>query len=166
MKTMKWFVALVVMLPVLAMAEVKIVVVDPERALAETQDVKNRVAKFQSDMQGQENKLRSLRDDIMKIEERLKTDGVTLSRDEGQKLSDERDAKVIEFRSLQQILQQRMEQSQEELRALMSPKLEKAVNDLAKERGYDLVLMRQAVLFSSSVVDITADVTAQINRMK
>lgn len=166
MKTMKWFAALVLLVPALALAEIKIVVVDPERALAETQEVKARVAKFQSDMQGQENKLRSLRDEIMKLEERLQKDGVTMSREQGQKLSDERDAKVIEFRSLQQILQQRMEQSQEELRAIMSPKLEKAVTDLANERGYDLVLLRQAVLFSSSVVDITKDVTAQINRMK
>jgi Skp family chaperone for outer membrane proteins len=48
----------------------------------------------------------------------------------------------------------------------MSPKLEKAVADLSKEKGYDLVLVKQAVLFSSQSVDITADVTKQINMMK
>ena len=110
--------------------------------------------------------LRKLRDDIMKIEERLQKEGVAMSRDQGQALTDERDAKMIEFRSLQQILQQRLQQSQEELQAAMSPKLEKAVTDLAKEKGYDLVLVKQAVLFSSATVDITAEVTKQINRMK
>jgi outer membrane protein len=166
MKTMKTLVAVLLLLPALAMAELKIVVVDPERALGETQEVKDRITKFQSDMQGQENKLRKLRDDIMKIEERLQREGVTMSRDQGQKLTDERDAKMIEFRSLQQILQQRMQQSQEELQNTMAPKLGKAVQDLAKERGYDLVVVRQAVLFASDAVDITADVTNQINRMK
>jgi outer membrane protein len=166
MKTTKIFLATLLLLPMLAFAEPKIVVVDPERALGETEEVKKRIAKFQSDMQGQENKLRKLRDDIMKIEERLQKEGVAMSRDQGQALTDERDAKMIEFRSLQQILQQRLQQSQEELQAVMSPKLEKAVTDLSKQKGYDLVLVKQAVLFSSQSVDITADVTKQINMMK
>jgi len=166
MKTMKMLFAALLLLPMLAFAEPKIVVVDPERALGETEEVKARIGKFQSDMQGQENKLRKLRDDIMKIEDRLKNEGVAMSRDQGQALTDERDAKMIEFRSLQQLVQQRLQQSQEELQAVMSPKLEKAVADLSKERGYDLVLVKQAVLFSSQEVDITADVTKQINKMK
>jgi outer membrane protein len=166
MKTTKMLFAALLVLPMLAFAEPKIVVVDPERALGETEEVKARIGKFQSDMQGQENKLRKLRDDIMKIEERLQKEGVTMSRDQGQALTDERDAKMIEFRSLQQLVQQRLQQSQEELQAVMSPKLEKAVADLSKEKGYDLVLVKQAVLFSSQSVDITADVTKQINKMK
>lgn len=166
MKTMKTLFFALLLLPALALAEPKIVVVDPERALGETEEVKARIGKFQNDMQGQENKLRKLRDDIMKIEERLQKEGVAMSRDQSQSLTDERDAKMIEFRSLQQILQQRLQQSQEELQAAMSPKLEKAVTDLSKEKGYDLVLVKQAVLFSSAAVDITADVTKQINRMK
>jgi outer membrane protein len=166
MKTMKILFAALLLLPMLAFAEPKIVVVDPERALGETEEVKARIGKFQSDMQGQENKLRKLRDDIMKIEDRLKNEGVAMSRDQGQALTDERDAKMIEFRSLQQLVQQRLQQSQEELQAVMSPKLEKAVADLSKEKGYDLVLVKQAVLFSSQSVDITADVTKQINMMK
>lgn len=166
MKTTKMLFAALLVLPMLAFAEPKIVVVDPERALGETEEVKARIGKFQSDMQGQENKLRKLRDDIMKIEERLQKEGVAMSRDQGQALTDERDAKMIEFRSLQQLVQQRLQQSQEELQAVMSPKLEKAVADLSKEKGYDLVLVKQAVLFSSQSVDITADVTKQINKMK
>lgn len=166
MKTTKMLFAALLLLPMLAFAEPKIVVVDPERALGETEEVKARIGKFQSDMQGQENKLRKLRDDIMKIEDRLKNEGVAMSRDQGQALTDERDAKMIEFRSLQQLVQQRLQQSQEELQAVMSPKLEKAVADLSKEKGYDLVLVKQAVLFSSQSVDITADVTKQINKMK
>ena len=166
MKTMKMLFAALLVLPMLAFAEPKIVVVDPERALGATEEVKARIGKFQSDMQGQENKLRKLRDDIMKIEERLQKEGVAMSRDQGQALTDERDAKMIEFRSLQQLVQQRLQQSQEELQAAMSPKLEKAVADLSKQKGYDLVLVKQAVLFSSQSVDITDDVTKQINKMK
>ena len=166
MKTMKMLFAALLVLPMLAFAEPKIVVVDPERALGATEEVKARIGKFQSDMQGQENKLRKLRDDIMKIEERLQKEGVAMSRDQSQSLTDERDAKMIEFRSLQQLVQQRLQQSQEELQAAMSPKLEKAVADLSKQKGYDLVLVKQAVLFSSQSVDITDDVTKQINKMK
>ena len=166
MKTMKMLFAALLVLPMLAFAEPKIVVVDPERALGATEEVKARIGKFQSDMQGQENKLRKLRDDIMKIEERLQKEGVAMSRDQGQALTDERDAKMIEFRSLQQLVQQRLQQSQEELQTAMSPKLEKAVADLSKQKGYDLVLVKQAVLFSSQSVDITDDVTKQINKMK
>jgi outer membrane protein len=166
MKTTKMLFATLMLLPALALAQPKIVVVDPERALGETQEVKARVTKFQSDMQGQENKLRSLRDEIVKLEERLQRDGVTLSRDQGQRMVDERDAKMIEFQSLQRVLQQRLQQSQQELQEAMAPKLERAVSDLAKKNGYDLVLVKQAVLFASDAVDITPQVTQQINRMK
>ena len=166
MKTMKMLFAALLLLPMLAFAEPKIVVVDPERALGATEEVKARIGKFQTDMQGQENKLRKLRDDIMTIEERLQKEGVAMSRDQSQSLTDERDAKMIEFRSLQQLVQQRLQQSQEELQTAMSPKLEKAVADLSKQKGYDLVLVKQAVLFSSQSVDITEDVTKQINKMK
>ncbi|PKM23133.1 MAG: hypothetical protein CVV10_00785 [Gammaproteobacteria bacterium HGW-Gammaproteobacteria-14] len=165
-KVMKTLVAAFLLVPMLAVAELKIVVVDPDMALAETQDVKARITKFQSDMQGQENKLRKLRDDIVKLEERLQKEGVTMSRDQGQRLTDERDAKMIEFRSLQQMLQQRLQQSQQELQETMAPKLQQAVAEIAAEKGYDLVVVKQAVLFSSEAVDITRDVTQHINRMK
>lgn len=166
MKVVKICIALLVALPLLAAAEIKIVVVDPERALADTSEVKARVNKFQEDMKGQESKMQSLRDQIMKLEDRLQKDAVTMTRDQAQKLTDERDTKMIEFQSLQKMLQQRMQQSQQELQQAMMPKLQQAIESLSAEENYDLVLVRQAVLFASDAVDVTDKVTAKVNQIK
>lgn len=166
MKAVKICIALLVTLPLLAAAELNIVVVDPEQALAGTSEVKARIGKFQDDMKGQESKMQSLRDQIMKLEERLQKDAVTMTRDQAQKLTDERDTKMIEFQSLQKMLQQRMQQSQEELQKTMMPKLQQAIRELSAEEEYDLVLVRQAVLFVSDAVDVTDKVTAKLNQSK
>lgn len=149
-----------------AAAEMSIAVVDPIKAIGETKLFEERSSKIQSDIEAQGSKLRTLREEVMVIEQRLKKDGMTMSKDEQNKLVDERDGKMIEFQSMQQVLEKRVKQDRQELIQLMEPKLEQAVAELAKDAGFDMVLNAQAALFHKDGVDITEQVTQKINQMK
>ena len=167
MKITKSILLAALLVPCMAMAEgTKVAIVDPIRALGETIEVKNKTAEMEVDMKEQEGKLRKLGEDIRGLEERLKKDGMTMSKDQQRDLTAQRDAKMFEFQSMKQSAQERFQEDQQELLELMSPKLELAITSIASEKGFDLVLNRQAALFVNDAIDITRDVTQKINSMK
>ena len=57
-----------------------------------------------------------------------------------------------------------IKQKQQELLRLMNPKVETAVKTLLAENKYDLVLQRQALVFSNAELDITAKLTEMLNK--
>ena len=91
---------------------------------------------------------------------------MTLSKDQKRELTDKRDGKMFEFRSLQQTVQKRVNEDQQELLELMRPKFELAVSTVASDKKLDLVLNKQAALYTNGEFDITREVTQKINSMK
>lgn len=155
------------LLPSLALAEgTRVAVVDPIRAIGETIEVKNRTASMEVELKEQEGKLRKLGEEIRGIEEKLKKDSMTMSKDQQRELTAQREAKMFEFQSMKQTAQEGFQEDQQELLELMSPKLELAITSIAADNGYDVVLNRQAALFVNDAIDITRDVTQKINSMK
>lgn len=166
MKTIKYLIAAVMLLPTVALAELKVGVVDPIAAISETNEVKQRTAAIEAEVKEQEGKLRKLRDEIVDLEEKLKKEDMTLSKDQKRELTDKRDGKMFEFRSLQQTVQKRVNEDQQELLELMRPKFELAVSTVASDKKLDLVLNKQAALYTNGEFDITREVTQKINSMK
>lgn len=154
------------LVPAVSLAEMRIAVIDPLQAIFETADAKKRTGELESDIKSKEQEIGKLRDEIIAIEQRLKKDGMTMSQNEQKRLTDERDAKMLDFRSRTQLAQKRIEGEQQELLKVLEPKLKSALEALAKEKGYDLILNRQAALFVKEEVDITRAVTQKINQMK
>jgi len=165
MKTMKTVLFAVLMVPMFALAD-KIAVVDPMQAIIETEEVKSRNATLESSLEADSQRLRKLRDDVTKLEERLQRDGMTMSSEERNRLTDERDTKGFEFQSLQQSLQRRVNSDRQELIEQMEPKVLRAIEEISKEMGLDMVISAQAVVYAKPDLDITAQVTQRINRMK
>lgn len=166
MKTIKFALCALLLVPVLASAEMKIAVIDPIGAIAETTEVKNRTGKLEADMKGKEAEMLGLQKEIIAIQEKLKKDGLTMSKDEQKSLSDKHDAKMLDFRSRQQLAQKRIEADRNEMLQLMEPRFKQAVDAIAKEGKYDLVITRQAVLYMNDEFDITRQVTQKMNQIK
>lgn len=166
MKTIKWAVCALVLMPALALAEIKIAVIDPFSAIAETSEVKTRSEKLEQDIKSKQAELDVLRSDIMAIEQKLKKDGLTMSKDDQKQLTDKRDAKMLDFRSRQQLAQRSLEEGRAEMLQLMEPRLQKAVDAVVKEKKLDLVLSRQAAVYVGEALDITREVTQKMNQMK
>ncbi|MBZ2188395.1 OmpH family outer membrane protein [Alcanivorax sp. JB21] len=152
------------MLPLLAVADQKIAVIDPMQALVETEEVKSRNARLEASLETESRRLRTLRDEIGKIEEKMQRDGMTMSRQEREKLTDDREAKGLEFQTLQQSLQRRVNNDRQELLESMEPKLLQAIEAVAQARGLDMVISAQAMVYVKPELDITRDVTQRLNQ--
>lgn len=166
MKALKLAAAAALLLPALAMAEARIAVVEPLQAIMETTQAQKLVEKLQGDMQTKEQELVKLRNEIQQIIDRLEKEKMTMSKDQQQKLADERDAKMLDLRSRSQLAQKRMEEEQKELLSTMEPKLRTALEQLAQEKNLDLIVTQQAVLFAKDEIDVTREVTQKINQME
>lgn len=165
MKAFRMAVAAALLLPAVAMAEARIAVVEPLQAIMETAEAKKLVSKLQGDMQSKEQELIKLRNEIQKIVDRLEKEKMTMSREQKQKLTDERDAKMMDLRSRSQLAQKRMEEEQKELLGTLEPKLMTALEQIAQEGNYDLIITRQAALFAKDEIDVTRAVTQKIDQM-
>ncbi|MCK0537650.1 OmpH family outer membrane protein [Alcanivorax quisquiliarum] len=166
MKTMKTMLFAVLMLPLVAAADMKIAVIDPMQAIVESEEVKSRNARLEASLEEESQRLRRLRDDVAKIEERLQRDGMTMSRDERNKLTDEGETKTMEFQALQQTLQRRVNTDRQDLLESMEPKVLRAIEEIAGEMGLDMVISAQAAVYVKPELDITKQVTQRINRIK
>lgn len=166
MKTIKWAVCALILLPTIAAAEIKIAIIDPFTAIAETAEVQTRAGKLEQDIKSKQAQMDVLRSDIMAIDEKLKKDGLTMSKEDQKRYADQRDAKMLDFRSRQQLAQQSVEEDRNEMLKLMEPRLKQAIDAVVKEDKLDLVLNRQAALFVSEALDITRKVTQKMNQMK
>lgn len=157
--------AVLLLLPIAAMAAQKIGVVDPIAALQGADEFQDRYDKLQSSLQDDKDHLDRLQSQLKQIRERLDTEGMTMSEDARESLQTKGQKKVIELRSLQQTAQRKMSKGQQEILKVMEPKLRKAVDSVAESRGLDLVINAQAVVYAGDEVNITDEVAAQLNAM-
>lgn len=155
-----------IFLPALALAEGKIAVINFSQAIGETAAVQSKTQEMQEDLKDETTKMQKLYDDISEIEQRMQKESMTMSQKEKQDLQDKRQSKMIEFRSLQQMVEKRRQESTQEIMQSMQPKVMQAVRDVAQAEGYDLVVAKEAVLFSKPDMDITNLVTKKLDQMK
>lgn len=71
-----------------------------------------------------------------------------------------------EFQKRGQVLQQKQAQEEQVFLKQMRPKLDKVIRGLIEKQGYDIVVAKQATLYASKKVDITAQVIELLNKAK
>lgn len=164
MRILSIFLTTVLMtLPGLALAEKKIAFVNPMQAISQSEEVQASQLEMQSDMGDEREKLQRLQQEIQQIEQKLQKENMTLSDKEKQNLQDERESKMIEARQLSKLVQKRMQGEQQEIVEKMRPKVMKAVEEIANEQGYDVVLNIQAIMYAQDGMDITEQVVQKLN---
>lgn len=151
-------------LPSLALAEKKIAYVNPMQAISESKEVQASQMKMQSDFGEEQQRLQELRAEIGEIEQKLQKEDMTLSDKEKKRLRNDRESKMIEYRQLSQLLQKQVQGEQQEIFKRMQPKLMKAVQEIAEEQNYDVVLNIQAVVYADEEMDITRQVVQKLNQ--
>lgn len=165
MQTTKLIALLLMLVPALAMADTKVAVLDPMTAVVNTDFVKNRQVKLQAELQDKEARARKLANELQSMQENMQKNGMTMSKDEKTKLQDSFTTKNMEFQSLKQLVQKRVQDDQQDVLETVQPKLEQAVNDFAKAHNIDVVLSSQAILFVKPDIDITKAITDSLNKM-
>ncbi len=162
----KILVAVLLMLPLAAMAQQSIGVLDPIGALRGASEFQSRYDKLQDSLKDDKSRLEQLNSQVNQIRDRLDKEGMTMSEDDRQNLKTKGQQKMIELRNLQQSAQRKMGKGQEAILKFMEPKLKKAVDAVAERHHLDLVVNAQAVVYAKDSLDITSEVSKQLNNMK
>lgn len=146
--------------------ELKIAAVDPLKAISETEIYKKELAELDKDVAVDKARFGKLQSELNVCKQKLGTEATTLSATEMARIRTDCDTKYRDYQTIGQNLQKVVSEREQAVLKDFGPKVQKAIDALAKEGGYDMIVQREAFLFLKPELDVSAKVTAKINAMK
>lgn len=144
----------------------KIAIVDVRGGVMQSASAKIKMEKLKPEFAKEESELIALKEDLQKMEERLKKDGAVMAADEKRKLEKAYMEKGNEFKFKgQQFQKSSQEEAQAVFKSLM-PKFQEALKSIVESEKYDIVLHREAAIFTTPDYDITKAVINKMDAMK
>jgi outer membrane protein len=165
MQKIKLVVLLALLMPMLAFADSRVAVLDPMQAVVNSNFVQSRQDKLQDELKDKEGRAKKLAGELQALQQDLQQNGMTMSKKEKDQKQDSFTTKNMEFQSLKQMIDKRVKDDQKDVLETIQPKLEQAVEDLAKAKNIDVVVNARAVLYAKPDLDITKAVTDALNKM-
>ena len=159
------FFSIILLLPISALAEIKIGYVVVEKVLKEapqtTVSNKKLEKEFKSRTDGLQKKVKA----IQKQEKDYKKNSVTMSESERQKAQKKIQNAKIDIQRIERELREDIDIRRREEIGKLQQQINKAIEDLAKKEKYDLILY-QGVAYASKGVDITNDLIKALDESK
>lgn len=161
-------IAVVVLLPMSALAQGKVAVISVQEAILNTQYAADEMKKLRatSDYKKNRSSFEKLQKEGKQMLERLKRDADTMSQDEQLKFQ----RQIATKREDLELVGRRLQESEKELAQNIMRKLgreaQTIISDLIKTEGIGLLLDRQVALHVDSSFNITAKVTDKLNKVK
>ena len=149
-----------------AFAEMKIAVLNYQMALLESDAAKRYAVDAEKKFGPQLNKLKALESDAKRIQDRLIKDGSKIAQAERERLELEFKQKARDFQFQSKELNEAKALADREMLQKRKPNLDKAVEEVIKKGGYDLVLDRAAVVDVKPQYDITRQVIERMNQLR
>jgi len=148
-----------------AMAE-KVAVLGVQEALLSSQAAKEFRSQLKKRFSGDINQLAKLEKQAKTARDKLQKNKDLASQEELNKMRMQFQKAYTEFQKRGQVLQQKQAQEEQAFLKQMRPKLDKVIRGLIEKQGYDIVVAKQATLYASKKVDITAQVVELLNKAK
>jgi len=142
--------------PIVAVVDVQKILEQSLAAKSVQKQLETRRSKFQSEIEGEENGLRQAEQELSKSRDQLAAD---IYADREQQLRQRFLVVERHVQARRKVLDQAFTDSMNAVRTA----LEDIVGALAKERGVNLVLVKQPVLWVDPPLDITDEVLARLN---
>lgn len=150
----------------LTSAEAKIGVIDMRAALFSSKAAKTFTESMVSQYKQQDLEVLAVGNDGQKLGLRLKNDAAIMSDSERNKMASDLETKIQEFKYLRGKLDKSLAAERQEFLAQSKPRIDTVVNDIVTEEKLDLLLPREAVLFSSEKMDYTAMMIEKLDKLK
>lgn len=147
-------------------AELKIAVVDPMKAISDSTQYKQEVAALEKETSVDKARFGKLTSELNMCKQKLGNDAATMSATEQARLRTDCDTKYRDYQAIGQNLQKVVSEREQAILKDFGPKVQKAIEALAKEGGYDMIIQKEALMFAKPEFDASAKVTAKINAMK
>ena len=159
------FFSIILLLPISALAEIKIGYVVVEKVLKEapqtTVSNKKLEKEFKSRTDGLQKKVKA----IQKQEKDYKKNSVTMSESERQKAQKKMQNAKIDIQRIERELREDIDIRRREEIGKLQQQINKSIEDLAKKEKYDLILY-QGVAYASKGIDITNDLIKALGKPK
>jgi outer membrane protein len=146
-----------------AMAELKIGYIDYARVLAESPQAEQAEKEMEREFSPRKNRLNASRDDVQRMQDKLNRDAAVMSESERNKLQNDIVKKARELKRTENELLEDFNIRRNEIAVNLNKQIGQAINQMAKEGGYDLILTG-GVGYVSEAVDVTAKVQAILKK--
>jgi len=159
------FFSIILLLPISALAEIKIGYVVVEKVLKEAPQTvvsnKKLEKEFKSRTDGLQKKVKA----IQKQDKDYKKNSVTMSESERQKAQKKIQNAKIDIQRIERELREDIDIRRREEIGKLQQQINKAIEDLAKKEKYDLILY-QGVAYASKGIDISNDLIKALGKSK
>mgnify|MGYP003960210795 FL=1 len=159
------FFSIILLLPISALAEIKIGYVVVEKVLKEapqtTVSNKKLEKEFKSRTDGLQKKVKA----IQKQEKDYKKNSVTMSESERQKAQKKMQNAKIDIQRIERELREDIDIRRREEIGKLQQQINKSIESLAKKEKYDLILY-QGVAYASKGIDISNDLIKALGKSK
>jgi len=145
-------------------ADTKIAIVNPSQIFSDANQGSLSVKKLENELKPEAQKLQIEQESIMKEMQDLQKNSTTMTKSaltiQQQKIQQEQQA----FTEKAQILQKKEQDKKEELSNKFQASFDKAVNEVAKQKGYNMVITTQSLAYVSGVDDVSSQVVTLMNK--
>jgi outer membrane protein len=149
-----------------ALAQSKIGYVNLQEALASIPDGKKVQAQLEGILKKKQTELATERDEIRAKGEALQKQKAMMSQEAFQKEAQTLQQRMAGLQEAVMISNQELAQKEKELAAPILQKMGQIIEDVAKERGFDIVLDRAAILYGQSDANLTDELVKRYNTTK
>ncbi|MED7819416.1 MULTISPECIES: OmpH family outer membrane protein [unclassified Francisella] len=147
-----------------AYADVKIAVVNPVEIFNDSDLGSVSVKKLENDLKPQATQLKQEQDNIMQQMKTLQENSATMTKQELTQKQQQIQKEEIAFREKAMVLQKKENTSKDELAKKFQASFDRAVQTIAKQKGYNAVLTTQALAYVNGIDDISSDVITLMNK--
>ena len=148
-------------------AELKVAVVNMQKAIQGSAAEKKAKAELEADFEKKKKELQKKEADLKKMSEDLERKKSVMSDDAFQKKQADFQEEMMKFRQVVGSNQMEIQKKEQDLTAPIIDKMKKAIDKIAKDKGYNLVIENTAmVLYNDGKLDITDDVLKAFEKEK
>ncbi len=143
----------------------KIGYVDLQRALSETNEGKRAKAKLKKDFDKKQEKLTEKQKQVKKLKESLQSGAAMMTDDAKRKKAIELQKQMADLQQTYMTMQRDLAQKESKATQKIFKKMEKILDKIAKEKGYDLILEKSqsSVLYAKKSMDLTDELIKRYN---
>ena len=142
-----------------AFAEGKVGIVDVQSVLQKSAYSKRLQETAKTELGSLYENLSSLSAQAQALDNKLKTQGNTMSREQLRKLQKQARAKLLELKVQEEVYKEEVSFKEKETSSLVTQKAVKEIENIARAEGYDLILRSDIVLYAVEAVDLTDQVS-------
>ncbi|MDV6320282.1 OmpH family outer membrane protein [Chromohalobacter sp. HP20-39] len=140
-------------------------VLDWRQALLNSDAAQRSMNELKNQISSQQQRAQSLSQELQQLQQKLQQDGAVMSESERTSTQQELRKKGAEFQQLRQQIQRTQQQKEQAFMKSAKPKLDRAIEQVVEQHDLDLVVDRDAVVYSKEGLDVTKEVTRIFNSL-